>query len=132
MVSFAARAGVAVTFVMLITTILMTLGLLVIWKHNILTALAFFVIFGLIDVSFLSAALNKFLHGGWFPIALSGDAFALLFIFRMRNIFSISESSPYRRYVGNYHDVPYITRYIASTGAKALQLYGYVLEEAAR
>ncbi|EIE21883.1 potassium transporter [Coccomyxa subellipsoidea C-169] len=69
--------GVAVTFVMLITTILMTLGLLVIWKHNILTALAFFVIFGLIDVSFLSAALNKFLHGGWFPIALSGILFTV-------------------------------------------------------
>ncbi|BDA46994.1 Potassium transporter 5 [Coccomyxa sp. Obi] len=69
--------GVAVTFVMLITTILMTVGILVIWKHNIFTALAFFIIFGLIDVSFLSATLNKFLHGGWFPIALSGILFTM-------------------------------------------------------
>lgn len=60
------------TFVMFTTTLLMTVGILVIWKHNVFTAIAFFVIFGLIDVSFLSATLNKFLHGGWFPIALSG------------------------------------------------------------
>lgn len=68
----AAAAGVAVTWVMFMTTILMTIGILVIWKHNIFVALTFFIVFGLIDVSFLSAALNKFLHGGWFPIALSG------------------------------------------------------------
>ncbi|KAK9918504.1 hypothetical protein WJX75_004557 [Coccomyxa subellipsoidea] len=69
--------GVAVTFVMFTTTLLMTVGILVIWKHNVFTAIAFFVIFGLIDVSFLSATLNKFLHGGWFPIALSAILFTM-------------------------------------------------------
>lgn len=57
----------AVTFVMFMTTIIMTLGILVIWNHHILVALAFFIVFGLIDVSLLSAALNKFLRGGWYP-----------------------------------------------------------------
>lgn len=65
-------AGVAVTFVMFMTTIIMTVAILVVWNHNILAALAFFLIFGLIDMSFLTAALSKFTHGGWFPIALSG------------------------------------------------------------
>lgn len=66
------HAGVAVTFVMFMTTMIMTLAIVVVWGHNVLLALAFFLIFGLIDVSFLTAALSKFTHGGWFPIALSG------------------------------------------------------------
>ena len=67
-----ARAGVAVTFVMFITTLLITLAILVVWHRSIFVAIAFFLVFGLIDASFLSATLNKFLHGGWFPIALAG------------------------------------------------------------
>ena len=67
-----AHAGVAVTFVMFMTTMIMTLAILVVWGHNVLLALAFFLVFGLIDASFLTAALSKFTHGGWFPIALSG------------------------------------------------------------
>ena len=60
------------TFVMIMTTLIMTLAILVVWGHNVLVALAFFLVFGLIDASFLTAALSKFTHGGWFPIALSG------------------------------------------------------------
>ncbi len=61
------------TFVMFMTTMIMTLAILVVWGHNVLLAVAFFLIFGLIDASFLTAALSKFTHGGWFPIALSGE-----------------------------------------------------------
>ena len=60
------------TFVMFITTLLITLAILVVWHHSIFVAIAFFLVFGLIDASFLSATLNKFTHGGWFPIALAG------------------------------------------------------------
>ena len=66
-------AGVAVTFVMFMTTMIMTVAILVVWGHNVVLAVAFFLIFGLIDASFLTAALSKFTHGGWFPIALSGN-----------------------------------------------------------
>ncbi len=66
------RAGVAVTFVMFITTLLITLAILVVWHRSVFVAAAFFLVFGLIDASFLSATLNKFTHGGWFPIALAG------------------------------------------------------------
>ena len=66
------RAGVAVTFVMFTTTLLITLAILVVWHRSAFVAAAFFLVFGLIDASFLSATLNKFLHGGWFPIALAG------------------------------------------------------------
>ena len=67
-------AGVAVTFVMFMTTMIMTVAILVVWGHNVVLAVAFFLIFGLIDASFLTAALSKFTHGGWFPIALSGNS----------------------------------------------------------
>lgn len=63
--------GVAVTFVMFMTTIIMTIAIMVVWHHSVFVALAFFLVFGLIDVAFLSATLNKFTRGGWFPIALS-------------------------------------------------------------
>ena len=67
------------TFVMFMTTLIVTLAILVVWNHNILVALTFFLVFGLIDMSFLTAALSKFTHGGWFPIALSGaQSLALL------------------------------------------------------
>ena len=69
---FFLRAGVAVTFVMFMTTLIITLAILVVWNHNILVAIAFFVVFGLIDGAFLTAALSKFTHGGWFPVALAG------------------------------------------------------------
>ena len=65
-------AGVAVTFVMFMTTMIMTVAILVVWGHNVVLAVAFFLIFGLIDASFLTAALSKFTHGGWFPVALAG------------------------------------------------------------
>ena len=55
------------TFVMFITTLLTTLAILVVWHCSIFVSLAFLLIFGLIDGSFLSATLNKFEHGGWFP-----------------------------------------------------------------
>lgn len=64
---------------MFMTTLIVTLAILVVWNHSILVALTFFVVFGLIDMSFLTAALSKFMHGGWFPIALSGvQSLALL------------------------------------------------------
>ena len=63
---------------MIITTLLMTLAILVVWHRSVWLAAAFLLVFGLIDGSFLSATLNKFTHGGWFPIALSGVPAPLL------------------------------------------------------
>ena len=60
------------TFVMFITTLLISLAILVVWHRSVFVALAFALAFGLIDGAFLSATLNKFAHGGWFPVALSG------------------------------------------------------------
>ncbi|KAJ7521825.1 hypothetical protein O6H91_19G069600 [Diphasiastrum complanatum] len=58
--------GVAVMFVMIITTILMTVVMLEIWKTRVL-ALVFFLIFILIEGTYLSAVVIKFPKGGWLP-----------------------------------------------------------------
>ncbi|CAL8468147.1 g7686 [Coccomyxa elongata] len=69
--------GVAVTFVMFITTNLMFLASIVVFHVNPLFTAPIWALFLLIDGAYLSANLFKFLNGGWFPIALSIVVFAI-------------------------------------------------------
>jgi KUP system potassium uptake protein len=69
--------GVAVTFVMFITTNLMLLAAFVVYNINPLISLPIWALFLLIDGSYLSANLFKFLNGGWFPIALAFVVFVV-------------------------------------------------------
>ncbi|KNA04057.1 hypothetical protein SOVF_203260 [Spinacia oleracea] len=63
--------GIAEVGVMLVSTILVTLVMLLIWQTNIYIALAFPVIFGTIELIYLSAVLSKILEGGWLPLAFA-------------------------------------------------------------
>ncbi|CAG8464702.1 38781_t:CDS:2 [Gigaspora margarita] len=60
--------GMAVALVMFITTILMSIVIRVVWKFPIFVSIMFFLFFGFIDISFLSATLRKIPNGGWFPL----------------------------------------------------------------
>ncbi|KAH9320430.1 hypothetical protein KI387_015069, partial [Taxus chinensis] len=71
--------GVAVMGVMLITTCLVTLVMIVVWNLHILLILPFFIIFGLIEVVYLSAVLNKVPQGGWVPFVISGLFLTIMF-----------------------------------------------------
>ncbi|KAF1876470.1 hypothetical protein Lal_00029818 [Lupinus albus] len=63
--------GVVVSLVMLITTILLTLVMIMIWRTPpALVALYFFVFFALEGV-YVSAVFTKFTEGGWIPFAIS-------------------------------------------------------------
>ncbi|GAB4860800.1 Probable potassium transporter 17 [Ancistrocladus abbreviatus] len=69
--------GVVVTMVMLITTILLTLVMIIIWRTpTILVALFFFTFFCMEGV-YISAVFTKIPQGGWIPFAIS---FILAFI----------------------------------------------------
>lgn len=69
--------GVVVSLVMLITTILLTLVMIMIWRTPpVLVALYFFVFFVMEGV-YVSAVLTKIPEGGWIPFAIS---FMLAFI----------------------------------------------------
>ena len=62
--------GVAVSSVMFLTTILLSVVICVVWKLPIMVAVAFFLIFSIVDVSFLGATLLKVHNGGWFTLTL--------------------------------------------------------------
>ncbi|KAJ6341416.1 hypothetical protein OIU78_009564 [Salix suchowensis] len=63
--------GIAVVAVMVMTTCVVTLIMLVIWKTRILPITLFFFVFGSIEIVYLSAVLYKFKQGGYLPLALS-------------------------------------------------------------
>ncbi|KAJ4836796.1 3-ketoacyl-CoA thiolase with broad chain length specificity [Turnera subulata] len=70
--------GMAVTTVMFVTTCLMALVIIIVWKKNIITAVAFLSFFGSIELLYISASVYKVPEGGWIPLALS-----LIFMFVM-------------------------------------------------
>lgn len=69
--SIANAYGIAEVGVMLVSTTLVTLVMLLIWQTNIFLALSFPVIFGTIELVYLSAVLSKITEGGWLPLAFA-------------------------------------------------------------
>lgn len=63
--------GIAEVGVMLVSTTLVTLVMLLIWQKNIFLALCFPLVFGTIELIYLSATLSKILEGGWLPLAFA-------------------------------------------------------------
>ncbi|KAL0910278.1 hypothetical protein M5K25_021243 [Dendrobium thyrsiflorum] len=63
--------GVAVIWVMLITTVLMSVVMLVIWDTNIILVVTFLAVYLSIEGVYMSSLLNKLAHGGWVPFAIS-------------------------------------------------------------
>lgn len=69
--------GVVVSMVMLITTILLTLVMIIIWRTPKILVCLFFFIFFTMESLYVSAVSTKLLEGGWIPFAIS---FILAFI----------------------------------------------------
>lgn len=63
--------GIAEVGVMLVSTMLVTLVMLLIWQTNLFLALCFPAVFGTIELIYLSAVLSKILEGGWLPLAFA-------------------------------------------------------------
>ncbi|TKW18669.1 hypothetical protein SEVIR_5G446100v4 [Setaria viridis] len=70
--------GIAVVFVMFITTLLVTLVMVMIWKTSLLWIALFPVIFGGAELIYLSSAFYKFTQGGYLPLV-----FAVILMFIM-------------------------------------------------
>ncbi|XP_057421598.1 potassium transporter 3 [Lotus japonicus] len=70
--------GIASLFVVFVTTWLTSLVLSLVWNQSLLVSLAFVLIFGSIEVIFLSSYCMKIPKGGWVPLVLSA-----VFIFVM-------------------------------------------------
>ncbi|XP_017702526.2 potassium transporter 26-like [Phoenix dactylifera] len=63
--------GVAVIWVMLITTFLMAVVMLVIWETNVFLVLLFLMVFIGIEGVYMTSLLHKVSQGGWVPFAIS-------------------------------------------------------------
>ncbi|XP_020174941.1 probable potassium transporter 4 [Aegilops tauschii subsp. strangulata] len=63
--------GVVVIMVMLITTILLSLVMLIIWDTHVVLVALYFVPFLILEGTYVSAVCTKMLKGGWMPFAVS-------------------------------------------------------------
>lgn len=63
--------GIAEVGVMLVSTTLVTLVMLLIWQTNLFLALCFPLVFGSIELLYMSAVLSKLLEGGWLPLVFA-------------------------------------------------------------
>ncbi|KAK1437036.1 hypothetical protein QVD17_02821 [Tagetes erecta] len=72
--------GLAVTIVMFVTTCLMTMVMIIVWKQRIVTAAAFLVLFGSVELVYLSAAFFKIPKGGWISLLLSLTFMSIMFV----------------------------------------------------
>jgi KUP system potassium uptake protein len=76
--NLAAAYGIAVTGTMGITTMMVTMVALYIWRWKNKFAYAMLGIFFIVDMAFFLANATKIVHGGWFPLAMGILVFSLL------------------------------------------------------
>ncbi|KAG2571844.1 potassium transporter 19-like [Panicum virgatum] len=63
--------GICVTSVMIITTILLVIVMLLVWRVSIWLIIPFCLVFGIIEFVYLSSVLYKFKEGGYLPIVIA-------------------------------------------------------------
>uniref|UniRef100_A0A0E0J993 Potassium transporter n=1 Tax=Oryza nivara TaxID=4536 RepID=A0A0E0J993_ORYNI len=63
--------GICVVLVMLITTLLLTVVMVLVWRVNIGWVLGFACVFASTESVYLTSVLYKFAHGGYIPVAMS-------------------------------------------------------------
>ncbi|KAG8081811.1 hypothetical protein GUJ93_ZPchr0014g47186 [Zizania palustris] len=63
--------GICVVSTFMITTHLMTVVMLLIWKKHIVFVLMFYVVFGGVEAIYLTSILSKFVDGGYLPFCFS-------------------------------------------------------------
>ncbi|MFN0100084.1 MAG: potassium transporter Kup, partial [Gemmatimonadaceae bacterium] len=76
--SLGAAYGIAVTGTFVITTTIFTVITLTRWNWPLWRSIPFFLVFLLIDGTFLGASLLKVLHGGWVPLVVAVALFTLM------------------------------------------------------
>lgn len=74
-----AAYGLAITITMLMTTILLTIYMNI--RHVPKAVITIFaIVFGTVELLFLTANMFKFMHGGWFTILIAGAVCAVMLI----------------------------------------------------
>ncbi|KAL8153798.1 hypothetical protein V2J09_011558 [Rumex salicifolius] len=63
--------GIAVVFAEMITSSFMVLVMILIWKKHILLVITYIVVIMSVELTYLTAVLYKFAHGGYLPLAFA-------------------------------------------------------------
>ncbi|KAI4384281.1 hypothetical protein MLD38_002458 [Melastoma candidum] len=78
--------GIAEVGVMMVSTILVTLVMLLIWQTNIFLALCFPLVFGSIEFTYLCSVLSKLMEGGWLPLAFACCFLTIMYIWNYGSV----------------------------------------------
>ena len=76
--ALASAYGIAVTGTMLITTLMMAVLVVKVWKWNPVLAYGFIPVFVVIDLAYFLSNVTKVPDGGWFPLLVGAIAFTFL------------------------------------------------------
>lgn len=71
--------GIAVVFVMTLTSSFLVLIMLMIWKTKIFYVIVFVLTIGTVELLYLSSVLYKFDQGGYLPLAFAGVLMAIMY-----------------------------------------------------
>ncbi|KAJ7968568.1 Potassium transporter [Quillaja saponaria] len=72
--------GIAVVFVMTLTSSFLVLIMIIIWKTNIFLVISFIVIIGSVELLYLSSVLYKFDQGGYLPLAFAALLMTIMYV----------------------------------------------------
>ncbi|XP_022887574.1 putative potassium transporter 12 isoform X3 [Olea europaea var. sylvestris] len=78
--------GIAEVGVMLVSTTLVTLVMLLIWQTNLFLALCFPLVFGTIELIYMSAVLSKIKEGGWLPLVYASFFLCVMYIWNYGSV----------------------------------------------
>ncbi|OIT34134.1 PREDICTED: putative potassium transporter 12 [Nicotiana attenuata] len=84
--SIANAYGIAEVGVMIVTTTLVTIVMLLIWQTNLLLALWFPLVFGTMELIYMSAVLSKILEGGWLPLVFASLFLCVMYIWNYGSV----------------------------------------------
>lgn len=74
----AAAYGISVSGTMVITTAMLAVLLLYVWKWKRWVALPVIALFAVVDLTFFASNIAKLADGGWFPLVVAGVIFTVL------------------------------------------------------
>lgn len=121
-----AAYGLAISITMMMTTLLLTYYLLIIQRLSFIWVGLFFMIYSIIEVSFLVANLEKFFHGGYFTLIVGGMLMFVMAVWytahrikrRLTEYVNIQDYFPLIKELSEDTSIPkYSTHLIYLTGA---------------
>lgn len=71
---------------MLVSTVLVTLVMVLIWQTNLFLALCFPLVFGSVELIYLSAVLSKITEGGWLPLAFASIFLSVMYVWNYGSV----------------------------------------------